>query len=824
MIWGADNVKIFYTFALPLNTIVMNKHPLLTLVLFLVTLPLSAQQQTSKDEALEQIRQVYAAKPSRSIKTPVDSISKYKSLLDESGLFTDLSRLEKKIINKQYASQVNKQPIISTLTSKAFNRIWTMAEAYRNKPVDPSDKLLQQIFKSINHYGVLETDRLNVSSRWHASCFSIPTSAVNIYYAFYSFMNKIESGHITDPLYIQGNKILGELAKQSWTVPARNDQTDSCVVSVDRFRKHTWWVGGNATAYRPLLETAALLKSHQMAEVVAEVASKSLAAVSQTTLSDDFWTEGITADGAGWGHGTQCLVWGYPIHGTVGSLKILNLMKNYPVDSRLKEEQVNTLLHFIRGSSFYYYKGYVPPMVDRGNMNRLEVPYPNRVGSVETDYRYLIASAGVVKQLLSNFDTQLSDEVKDEFTNFVETAKQFHTHMPKKWEHYYTGSRYFYNNDDIIKKNKDYYLFINMASSRVSGLESSKVLAAKFNIFTCDGTTMLFRKGDEYQRITGALNLRALPGITSRLSPEPLVPIENWNGYNSRHPFAAAATSGGNAFAGGFIFEKNNKAWEKKNLSFNPFSDPNPSAFGVKAYKSYFMFDNIMLSMGCGIENKLDTLAGDIITTIEQTSVKDDFKETNNLLNNGFYYQVIKEHTTGEVILEKNKVKTKWNDLCIENKLPETYEDMFHLYINHGKEIQNASYAYTTSFTKEATLHTPRILSNTTLLQAAESHDQHTVGAVSYQPNQPIHTSFGIWKTSAPCALLIERAGNKIKITVTDALMNPALKKIQITTQTPLFGSTIHKLEDGSYCIEIPLKGGHNTGEPVSWEGTLQTI
>ena len=797
----------------------MNK--LILFILFLITIPLCAQQQISKDEALEQIRRMYALKPYRTIDSSLDSINKYKSLLNESGIFTDLHYLEKEILNKGYASKINKQPVISSLTGDAFRRIWAMSETYRNKSVDLSDELLLRIFRSINHYGTLETDRLNVSSRWHVSCFSIPTSAVHIYYSLYRLMNEIESGTISDPLFIQGNKILGELAKQSWTVPARNDRTDSCIVSIDRFRKHTWWVGGNATAYRPLLQTAALLKSHKMAEVVAEVAIKSLAAVSQTTLSDDFWTEGITADGAGWGHGTQCLVWGYPIHGTVGSLTILNLMRNYPIDSRLKEEHINTLRNFIRGSSFYYYKGYVPPMVDRGNMNRLEVPYPNRVGSVNTDYRYLIASAGVVKQLLKDFDTQLSDEVKDVFCSFSETTKQFRINMPEKWKSYYTGSRYYYNNDDIIKKNEDYYLFINMASSRVSGLESSKRLAAKFNIFTCDGTTMLFRKGDEYQRIMGALNLRALPGITSRLSPEPLVPIENWNGYNSRHPFAAAATSGGNSFAGGFIFEKNNKVWEKQNIAFNPFADPNPSAFGVKAYKSYFMFDNVMLSMGCGIENKLDTLAGDIITTIEQTSVKDDFKHTKTLLNNGFYYKVLKEYTTGSIVLEKNKIKTKWNDLCIENKLSETYEDMFHLYINHGKKIKNASYAYTTSFTKEATQLTPRILSNTTMLQAAESYDRNTVGAISYQPNQPIRTSFGVCMVSAPCALLIERSGTQIKITVTDAMMNPALKSIQVKTQTPLFGSTMHKLSDGSYSIEIPLKNGHNTGEPIIWKGSL---
>ena len=65
------------------------------------------------------------------------------------------------------------------------------------------------------------------------------------------------------------------------------DETDDNVISVDRFRKHVWWVGGNATGYRPLLQTAAQLSSCQMADVVAEVAVRSISSVSQTTIRDD---------------------------------------------------------------------------------------------------------------------------------------------------------------------------------------------------------------------------------------------------------------------------------------------------------------------------------------------------------------------------------------------------------------------------------------------------------------------------------------------------------------------------------------------------------
>ena len=70
---------------------------------------------------------------------------------------------------------------------------------------------------------------------------------------------------------------------------------------------------------RTLLEAALVNDSPEMVDVLSEVVNKSISNVSQNTYDDAFWIEGFTADGAGWGHGRQCLIWGYPIHGTNGS-------------------------------------------------------------------------------------------------------------------------------------------------------------------------------------------------------------------------------------------------------------------------------------------------------------------------------------------------------------------------------------------------------------------------------------------------------------------------------------------------------------------------
>lgn len=780
----------------------------------------SSAQLITKKEALHQIRLFYAKKPYMGYRIVDDSVKRYTGLLNEDGVFTDLLPKEKTIVQNKYATKVEMQPFISSVTLPALARIRMIAETYRNKELSASDSNIRTLFKAILHYGKLETERLNVSSRWHASCFSIPNVSNHIYFSLFDMMTRIENRQVKDPLFVNGHKLLGELALQCWTVPARMDETDKNVISVERFRKHVWWVGGNATDYRPLLGTAAQLSSSEMADVVGEVAVRSLSSVSQATIQDDFWQEGITADGAGWGHGRQCLVWGYPVDGTRGSLRILKIMKDcrYPLPLKLKREQINILRDYIRGSSYYYYKGYVPPVVDRGNMNCLKRPSSMaKKSNRQPDYRRMIPSARIIEMLMEQYPDLLTPEIKEEFTLFLENARRFRIDMPGKWNKYYSGSRYFFNNDDIIKKTDSYYILVNMASSRVSGLESARTMAAAFNIFTCDGTTLFSRDGYEHRRVMGAFNLRSWPGTTSRLSPDPLLPIENWNGYTSKHPFAAGATNGGNSFAGGFVFEKKDAGWSHDTIS--PYRDPNPSAFGVKAYKSYFMFDDLFLAMGCGIENKMPEQEGDIVTTIEQTEQMSDFNKGSSIRNNGFYYKVLEKYTQGEVVLKHEKRRTHWQAMSVANKLPETEENIFHMYINHGKSPKDASYAYTVACNETFVGQTPVVLSNTRQVQAAESYNGEKVGAVFYKEGATIETSKGYFKVSSPCALLVEYLdNNKVSISVTDGLMDTRLEEILIETSVPLQGDPVNKLSEGCYQLRIKVKTGHYTGSPVHAE------
>ena len=74
-------------------------------------------------------------------------------------------------------------------------------------------------------------------------------------------MEAVEKGKSKDAELIAACDMLKVLGLQAWTQPLRDDETDKNVVSINRFRNHVWWVGGNALAYRSLLPVAVMYKS-----------------------------------------------------------------------------------------------------------------------------------------------------------------------------------------------------------------------------------------------------------------------------------------------------------------------------------------------------------------------------------------------------------------------------------------------------------------------------------------------------------------------------------------------------------------------------------
>ena len=735
--------------------------------------------RAEKQQALDRLRLEYARKQFRGSKLKTKrTLTECLQLLTDDGTFTDLME-EEAVIRKERMDQSEysaPQDRVSEMNREAFDRLWVISETFRQQEVKAAERiaLRSKVFKGFIHYAEIEDGRAPVSGgRFHESCFAIPLANVNSYFCFFNDMGRVEEGTEKDPLIVRANWALKTMGFQSWTQPFRNDETDDNVVSVERFQKHVWWVGGNALAYRPVLQAAFMMNSIPMVDVMAEVAKGAISPVSQTTYDEAFWTEGFTADGAGWGHGMQCLVWGYPIHGGKAALGILETLRGTPWAQQLERANVETLMEFVRGSSWYYHDGFIPPCLGRENM-----VYDGFAPEA-------IPSLPLAQAMLKDWDDSLGAGEREEMKQFVADARR--NRMPTTGPH--TGSRYFYNNDDLLVKSDDFYWLINMASVRCDGVESSANHAAEYNFYTCDGQTLFQRKGDEAKRALGGFNLTAFPGVTARQGEERLMPVTNWRGYCSKHNFAAGATRGGANACAGFIFEKLNASAKKGVNDTIGLKDANTVTYGVKAHKSWFVFGDVLLALGAGISNLDPQQEGDVWTTIDQTiwdsrvsAAGQEFApdgRTHRLAltsaggipwvkqDNGFTYAVLPEQTPGKAFLSAERRASKWDKLALPNRKmtgkPET-TDILQLWINHGREVTNDTYGYVVYAGQKdpATVFAQSpvtVLSNTTNLQAACSPNGQIIQAIFFDPTATLEAGGHAFTVSAPCAFMAELDG-----------------------------------------------------------------
>jgi chondroitin AC lyase len=780
----------------------------------------------AKEAAIEKFRQNYALSGYRRdhLRTKLTWQECINSL-DDKGRFTDMVSKEEQYIAQEAFTKGSHdtQQDIGLFLTEASQRIWRIADAVRSKELKANVALSDKYCKAILHYGGLEVSRNNKGSRFHASCFAIPTAAVNIYFVFMPQIDAVELNAAGNKQLKEVSDMLKVLALQSWTQPLRQDSTDDNVVKVERFRNHVWWVGGNALAYRPLLPTAMMYKSIPMIDVLSEVSQKSISAVSQTTYDTAFWNEGFTVDGAGWGHGKQSLVWGYPIDGMNSALGMLSNLRGSSWARKLSKENTAWIMNFFRGGNWYYYNGYTPLCTDR-----YTAVYYNQE---KKNIKY----ASLINQVIKDWLDSFSEEEQKELLQLKKEINKKEINMENYPAGEYSGTRWFFNNDDLVKRNKDYYIHVNMASVRCDGLEGAINFADEYNFFNADGLTFFMKKGDEYHKIIGGWDITASPGVTARKGMDKITPVTNWRGYSSKHNFAGAATYGGENAVAGFIFEKMDASTKNGvNDKGNPKGIKNETIYGVKAYKAYFTYGDYMIALGAGVSNLNPSLAGEIHTTIDQTSV--DFQENLYVIKggksqivdvdkgpqsffdkgktlwmqqkDGFAYTVLPEYVKKAYFTYEKDVKNEWvkrNKSNLPNiaKLPAT-TNILRLWVDHGHAPVNDSYGYVVYCGKNLPVSSLpfKVLRNDTTIQAIQSEDIKVVQAIFYSRKEPLVTKNMRISVSDPTVLMIEDLGTEYKITMNDPTMNPELKRISLTIDAK-------KIE-----VEMPMQ--EYCGKPVT--------
>ena len=736
-----------------------------------------------------------------------EAVKKAYNSLQKDGKFSDLN-LDSMDMKKHDGAYQNK--IVSKLF-EANKRIRFLAQAYFNGIYKSDKDLKKKLFKSIIYYSNKEMSRKDAWFRFHASCFGIPNIAYGTYFIFFEDFDAAEKGKSKDKLALAASKALRGIMMQTFTQPKRDDTNNS--IDVKQFRKHCWWVGGNF-AYRPLFEAAAVCSNPKMFDVISTVCEKAMSPVSWNTRNTAFWSEGMTSDGAGWGHGNQCYVWGYPLHGLRTLVGLCARFKGTPWETKKNIKQIGSLANYIDGMSWYQWRQFQTLLS------------PGRVG--------FIAGAHPSKNEIVNFAGSIVkfDIPKGNKAKIERISKQISAGQDQNF-----GNKSFWNNDDMVQRRKDYYLGVSMMSARTVSNEVVKGSSTHTDNLG-DGTTFIMNHPGEYKRAKGFWNYTALPGTTLRQGK--IQPHTIWAGYTGTKNFAANVSDGELGCAG-FISEKVRK------------KVPNECLFDLSSVKAYFMFDDEFVALGNSIENKSAKQKGEIWTTIDQSQwrgnllfgIGDEVKsikqgqnfrkilkldkklQTPWIVEDGIAYIILPEFTTGKLVVRaEHMTKNNWTEIDKRNssKDKQSKLDMFHIYINHGNNPKTDKYAYIVNFrlkdkvaVKEYMDNSPiKILSNSSKLQAVAHRGLKTREMIFYSSEETCRDGKFKLKVNKPAAVIFrELPGNKVAISVSDPRQLPAVKSITLLTSMELEGNTAKAIRKGTK-ITINLPGKPYCGKSVT--------
>lgn len=299
----------------------------------------------------------------------------------------------------------------------------------------------------------------------------------------------------------------------------------------------------------------------------------------------------------------------------------------------------------------------------------------------------------------------------------------------------------FFNSDYFVCQRPNWYASVRMYSTRSASMEVPYNGEGITNHYRGDGANYVTVSGDEYTSIYPTFNFRMVPGTTTVQANE--MPDESLVQQKGLTTFVGGVD---NKYYGAAAFD---------------FVSPIDS---VKAKKSWFFFDDFYVALGAGINYDGD---GEVYTTINQSylngkvSISDE-KEYGLWLHHDSIGYVFPKG--GVYNSFSGAVEGSWTKLNKQTSVPkkEVVNDMFTLYVNHGRKPQAAEYAYMVipGASVEKTIEMAeqkyvQINSNTTELQSVVNLKRGIAMGALYKGGRFFINENIIITTVEPCMLLV---------------------------------------------------------------------
>lgn len=441
-------------------------------------------------------------------------------------------------------------------------------------------------------------------------------------------------------------------------------------------------------------------------------------------------TEGIQEDLSYQQHGPQLYIGGYGtvfVENIAHMGNILNGTKYALSDEKLRlfsDFTRNTFLNVFRGSHLDF------SVTGRG---------VSRTGLLNYgDWADMF-------QKLQTLDAGHADE-------YVAAAHRFRTQASSYQRS--DRNKMFYCSDYMLHNRKHYDASIRTSSTRTNKTESGNG-ENLYGTYMSDGATNIRVNGNEYTDIFPVWEWDKIPGTTAPAGEK-------------KNP-ADWGTKGTCTFTGGVSDGK----YGVMTFDMND--------YGVKARKSWFLFDDEIVCLGAGIESGN---ADDIVTTVNQCHLDGDVwigagrtaqkagkemsfsKAPSWIWHDSIAYLFPQQAT---LKLKADMQKGNWARINFNYPATEISLPVFNLTINHGKAPRNASYAYiivpgidTPDAVKAYSTKAVKIERNDAEMQAVSNEKLGLLQLVFFNPG-----TFDNGKTKVkalkPCVVQIKKEKGKVK-------------------------------------------------------------
>lgn len=361
-----------------------------------------------------------------------------------------------------------------------------------------------------------------------------------------------------------------------------------------------------------------------------------------------------------------------------------------------------------------------------------------------------------------------------------------------------TRDRYFWYSHYYTHQRPSYYASVRMHSSRANNMEQPHNDEGIQNHHYGDGSFFISRTGHEFYNIFPVWDWQKIPGVTT-LQKEKL---PHWK---------QLAKKGKTDFAGGV----SDGVYGVAAFDFESVHDP------LKAKKSWFFFDDEIVSLGAGIHtdtalpvfttlnqcllNKQVTVSSRNKTTTLKTG-KHALSAVSWVLHDSVAYLFPQP---ASVHISNGEATGSWRSINHQAwaTTQPVKENVFSLWLDHGVKPQNASYAWIVlpaTDAKAAAAYSKKIpvkiLANTADLQAVQHTGLQRTGVVFYKAGSLKINDRLTLSATEPCVVMVKTNG---AATAAIAVCDPTQKLSSL------------QLKVNARTIDVALPQGREAGSTI---------